>query len=309
MPEMIKIKACAKLNLCLEVLGKRPDGFHNISSVFHQVDLCDELEFAAASDGRITLTCDDPRLPVNEKNLVIRAAHLLRSFESKVGSSSQACTETDNLPYRRSDDRLPGAKITLTKRIPVGAGLGGGSADGAAALTGLAQLWSVKLGSEDLHKMALELGSDVPYFISGGTAYVSGRGENIEPLKSDKTYHFVIVYPGFGVSTAWAYKSLKNQLTKDPEYSKILYSIWAKGPEASEIAKQMHNDLENAVIPAHPPIARIKEMLMAQGAAGSMMSGSGSCVFGIFPDEVSARLAHTKLKLEYPKSFYVRSLI
>jgi 4-diphosphocytidyl-2-C-methyl-D-erythritol kinase len=306
MHKTITIKACAKLNLCLEVLGRRPDGYHDLSSVFHQVDLCDELEFAPAPDGRVILACDDPRLPVNEKNLVVKAANLVRSFGSKVRCLSQ----DDAAPGRRSDDSYScGASIKLTKRIPVGAGLGGGSADGAAALTGLARLWGLEIGSAGMHKMALELGSDVPYFLSGGTAHVSGRGEQIEGLRSGKTYHFVIVYPGFGVSTAWAYKSLKIPLTKEPKYSKILSSIWAQGPEVSEIAKLMCNDLEAAVIPHHPPLVRIKELLTAHGAAGVLMSGSGSSVFGIFPDEGPARLACEKSKAQHPQSFYARSLI
>ncbi len=295
MPLSIKLKAYAKLNLHLEVLGKRPDGYHNLWSIFHLISLCDELEFEPLENGRIVLSCDNQHLPVNEKNLVVKAARLLqRSFGSKEKVLSQ-------------DDKLPGAKIALNKNIPIGAGLGGGSSDAAAALLGLAELWGMSLGDLELHRLALELGSDVPYFLTGGTAVVTGRGENIEPLTWNQDYHFVIVYPGFGVSTAWAYKNLKISLTKEPGFSKMIGNDLSLGPDPEQLAKALGNDLEKAVTPLHPQIEQVKQQLVKSGALGALMSGSGSSVFGIFADPGSARQAVLELKPQWPCCFYAVS--
>lgn len=295
MPASIKLKAHAKLNLRLEVLGKRPDGYHDLWSVFHLVSLHDELEFEPLENGRIVLTCNNEHLPVNEKNLAVKAARLLQgSLDGKEKGLSQ-------------EGRLPGARITLTKNIPVGAGLGGGSSDAAAALLGLSELWGIKLSDPELHRLALELGSDVPYFLQGGTALVTGRGEHIKPLDWKPIYHFVIVYPGFGVSTAWAYKNLKIPLTKGPGFSKMINYDLSLGPDQGSWPGFLHNDLEKAVIPSHPQIDQIKQRLVQNGALGALMSGSGSSVFGIFSDQVSARQSASELKSQWPCCFYAAS--
>lgn len=322
MSSSIKLKAYAKLNLHLEVLGKRPDGYHDLWSIFHLISLHDELEFEPLENGRIVLSCDNQHLPVNEKNLVVKAARLLQGYlkgrvilrktaclpseESSVDPSAcQAIcpTQGDHLHYAE----LPGAKITLTKNIPIGAGLGGGSSDAAAALLGLSKLWGMELSDLELHRLALELGSDVPYFLTGGTALVTGRGENIEPLTWKQDYHFVIVYPGFGVSTAWAYKNLKISLTKGLGFSKMTGNDLSLGPDPEQLAKSLGNDLEKAVIPSHPQIEQIKQQLVKSGALGALMSGSGSSVFGIFADSGSARQAALELKPQWPCCFYAVS--
>ncbi|MBI5804955.1 4-(cytidine 5'-diphospho)-2-C-methyl-D-erythritol kinase [candidate division TA06 bacterium] len=322
MEASIKLKAYAKLNLHLEVLGKRPDGYHDLWSIFHLVSLYDELKFEPLENGRIILTCNNDHLPVNEKNLVVKAARLLQgylkdhvilrkttclpseeSFEDPSACQAISPTQGDTL----QGDRLPGAKITLTKNIPIGAGLGGGSSDAAAALQGLPKLWGMEISSPELHRMALGLGSDVPYFLQGGTALVTGRGEKIKPLDWKQAYHFVIVYPGFGVSTAWAYKNLKIPLTKGPGFSKMINYGPSLGPEPGQLAISLCNDLEKAVIPSHPQIDQIKQELVQSGALGALMSGSGSSVFGIFPDSGSARQAALKLKLQWPCCFYAGS--
>lgn len=300
MPPSIRLKAHAKLNLHLEVLGKRPDGYHDLWSIFHLISLHDELEFVPLENGRIILSCNDGRLPVNEKNLVVKAARLLqRSF----GGQTHSATQEDNQP----DNRLPGAKITLTKNIPIGAGLGGGSSDAATALLGLAELWSLAISDFELHRLALELGSDVPFFLQGGTALVTGRGENITPLDWKQTYHFVVVYPGFGVSTAWAYKNLKISLTKEPGFSKINNPDPLSEPEPIQLSRLLYNDLEKAVVPSHPQMTQIKQKLVQSGALGALMSGSGSSVFGLFPGADSARRAVSSLKPEWPGCFYACS--
>jgi 4-diphosphocytidyl-2-C-methyl-D-erythritol kinase len=185
--------------------------------------------------------------------------------------------------------------------------LGGGSSDAAAALLGLAELWGMSLSGLELHRLALELGSDVPYFLTGGTALVTGRGENIEPLTWKQDYHFVIVYPGFGVSTAWAYKNLKISLTKEPGFSKMIGNDLSLGPDPEQLAKSLGNDLEKAVTPSHPQIEQVKQQLVKSGALGALMSGSGSSVFGIFTDPGSARQAALELKPQWPCCFYAVS--
>ncbi|MBI4726864.1 4-(cytidine 5'-diphospho)-2-C-methyl-D-erythritol kinase [candidate division TA06 bacterium] len=294
----IRLKAYAKLNLHLEVLDKRPDGRHNLRSIFHLVSLCDELEFQPLENGRIVLTCNNGRLPVNEKNLVVKAARLLQEKVRSSGSIAGGLSQ---------DDKLPGARITLNKNIPVGAGLGGGSSDAASALLGLAGLWGMEISDMELHRLALSLGSDVPFFLRGGTALVTGRGENIKPLDWGQIYHFVIVYPGFGVSTAWAYKNLKISLTKGSEFSKIIVSDSLSEPDPGQLTKLLLNDLEKAVMPSHLLIAEIKQRLVQQGALGALMSGSGSSVFGIFCDAEASRQAVSKLKPQWPCCFYAIS--
>jgi 4-diphosphocytidyl-2-C-methyl-D-erythritol kinase len=317
MEATIKLKAYAKLNIRLEVLGKRSGGYHDLWSIFHLVSLHDELEFEPLENGRIILSCNNEHLPVNEKNLAVKAARLLQGYikgavipREDLALQTEGCTDHPSIRHARcttQDDRLQGAKITLTKNIPVGAGLGGGSSDAAAALLGMSKLWGLGLSDSELHQLALELGSDVPYFLKGGTALVTGRGENIKPLDWGQTYHFVIVYPGFGVSTAWAYKNLKIPLTKGPGFSKMFDYDLSLGPEPEQMAKSLGNDLEKVVIPSHPQIDQIKQKLVQSGALGALMSGSGSSVFGIFPDPVSARQASSELKLQWPCCFYAVS--
>jgi len=341
MPSSIKLKAYAKLNLHLEVLGKRPDGYHDLWSIFHLISLCDELEFEPLENGRIVLTCNNNHLPVNEKNLVVKAARLLQDYaknpvvprhvpawliegdgvhpsvgqaccmsqDNKI-TSAQSILPEDSITAARSisqDNKLPGAKITLTKSLPIGAGLGGGSSDAAAALLGLSELWNMGLSGSELQRLALELGSDVPYFLTGGTALVTGRGEKIKPLDWKQNYHFAIVYPGFGVSTAWAYKNLKIPLTKGPGFSKMFNCDPPLEPNSEQLAKVLYNDLEKAVIPSHPQIEQIKQQLAQNGSLGVLMSGSGSSVFGLFPDSGSARQAVSKLESQWPCCFYAVS--
>jgi len=289
MASSIHNKAYAKLNLYLEVLGKRPDGYHDLWSIFHLISLCDELRFEHSESGRIALSCNNQHLPVNEKNLVVKAARLLQ----------------DQIPGPAGDK--PGAKISLTKNIPVGAGLGGGSSDAAAALLGLAELWGMELSPVELHRMALSLGSDVPFFLTGGTALVTGRGENIKTLDWRQTYHFVVVYPGFGVSTAWAYKNLKISLTKEPGFSKIPNYDVLLGPDPKPLSNLLYNDLEKAVVSPHPQIEQIRRQLVQSGALGALMSGSGSSVFGIFPDADTAGQTALKMKSQWPCSYYAVS--
>jgi 4-diphosphocytidyl-2-C-methyl-D-erythritol kinase len=292
----IKINAYAKLNLTLKILGQRPDGYHDIDSVFHCISLHDELILSPRRDGRIVLNCNDPKLPVDGSNLAYRAAMMLRDLAIK----------------KHPGKKTFGATISLDKNIPIGAGLGGGSSDAAAVLLGLKELWELgDLTPSRLKKAAASLGSDVPFFLRGGTAQVTGRGENVRIRKCPKEYHFVLVYPGFPVSTAWAYKNhkkTKNRLTKEHKFSKMLLKLCGSGKPAVDISRYLINDLEPAVIPCHPRISRVKADLLKAGALGSMMSGSGSSVFGLFTDADSAGRGFSRISKIWPGSFLAHSV-
>jgi len=294
--QKIKINAYAKLNLTLKVLGQRPDGYHDIDSVFHTISLHDQLTISSRKDGRIILKCSDPSLPTDGSNLAYRAAVTLRELAIK----------------KYPDKKLLGVTIALKKNIPVGAGLGGGSSDAAAVLLGLKKLWKLdKISPAALKKAAASLGSDVPFFLSGGTAHVTGRGEKVRPVSCKKGYHFVLVYPGFPVSTAWAYKNfkkIKNELTKGHKFSKMLLKSCGSGKPAVDISRFFINDLEPAVIPAHPSISKVKADLLKAGALSSMMSGSGSSVFGLFPGPGSAKSAYSKISQIWPRCFLAHSV-
>ena len=292
----LTIKAYAKLNLCLSITGRRPDGYHEIDSVFHCISLHDTLTFKQRQDGIVSVVCSDPGLPVDSANLVVKAAVALKQLAGQT-------SPTDSL----------GADISLDKGIPIGAGLGGGSSDAATTLLGLRQLWGLKrIGSRQLFRLAEALGSDVPFFLAGGTARVTGRGERVKPISCPRKYHFLIIYPGLSVSTAWAYKNLrwrKNRLTKLGKFSKILVDRCRSAAPASSLAPCFWNDLEPAVISEHPAIARAKADLLVYGALGGLMSGSGSCVFGLFPGPRSAAAAHCHISRLWPMSFLARSIV
>lgn len=284
----IVTSAPAKLNLTLEVLGQRPDGYHDIRSVFLAVTLADELELSARDDGRIVLDCNDPHLPADEHNLVVKAALLLKDAR-----------------------RLPataGASITVRKNIPVGAGLGGGSSDAAGALLALNVLWETGASRGEIAELGARIGSDVPFFVLARAALVTGRGEHIEPQSFPRQYHFVVIYPGFPVSTAWAYRSLRSGLTNGTEYSKILLSHCLNGDGPERLAQFFHNDFEPTVTRQHPQIAQAKSDLAAAGACGALMSGSGSAVFGAFPDEAASLAGLRQIRQRWPRSYACASL-
>lgn len=292
----LTLKAYAKLNLCLSITGRRPDGYHEIDSVFHCISLNDTLSFTRRQDGIISLICSNPDLPVDGANLVVKAAVALKELAGQTSSTGSL-----------------GADIYLGKGIPIGAGLGGGSSDAATALLGLRRLWGLdRISSRQLFRLAEALGSDVPFFLAGGTARVTGRGERIKPVSCPRKYHFLIIYPGFPVSTAWAYKNrrrTKKRLTKRCKFSKILLDMCRSAAPASSLSSCLWNDLELTVIPEYSAIARAKADLLGCGALGSLMSGSGSCVFGLFPGPGSAAAAHRQISRLWPESFLARSAI
>jgi len=284
----VRIRAPAKINLFLRVVGKRKDGYHRLDTLMAPVSLYDEIEIRKSRRAprsaapRIAVGCAHPLVPPGEKNLAFRAARLL-------------------LP--RIDPRWA-VRIGIRKRIPVGAGLGGGSADAAATLTGLNRLFRLGLTDAQLEKLALALGADVPFFVRARPARARGIGERLSPVGKLPALWLVILYPGFPVSTARVFRKLP-ALTKTRVNTSIATSL--KSPDT--IASLLLNDLETVAFNLYPGIRLLKNKLLREGAAGGLMSGSGSAVFGIFRSKKMAEKAYLRLrKEEGVDAFLVRVL-
>jgi 4-diphosphocytidyl-2-C-methyl-D-erythritol kinase len=262
----LRIRSYAKVNLALAVLGKRDDGFHEIRTVLQSIDLFDEIELQPAA--HLEVHCRQLRGVPNDRNTVWRAAYSLAKLASP--------------PTQ--------AEITLRKRIPIGAGLGGGSSNAAAVLLGLSRLWNLRLDAGTLRGLASEIGSDVPFFLQGGTAMGIGRGEEIYPLPDIHPAHIVVVYPGIHISTAEAYRSLSLMLTSEQATHKI-QGLCERLAERNSLAAMIFNDFETSILPAYPAVREARDFLVERGATAAMLSGSGSSVFGFFPDEESALAA------------------
>lgn len=284
----MKIRAPAKVNLYLRIVGKREDGYHLLDTVMVSVSLYDELEIRRPRPGqrakrRLTVTCDHPLVPSGRGNLVYKAA-------SRLLRGKRVHSPVD---------------IHIRKRIPVGAGLGGGSSDAAAALVGLNRFFRLGLKRAELLTLAASLGGDVPFFVSGRPARARGIGERLRAIAAVPRLWLVILYPGFPVSTGWVYENYPFKLTKNIENTSINFS-W-KGP--AELTSFLVNDLEKVVIRRYPLIGRLKRRLIEEGAVGALMSGSGSSVFGIFSTGQQARSAFRHLhKDRGAEAFLVHTL-
>ncbi len=265
---MIALKAYAKINLGLRILSKRNDGYHDIETVFHRINLFDEVAITPSS--QISMLCSNERLPVDDNNLCIKAARLLQK------------------KYNVNE----GAYINLKKNIPIGAGLGGGSSDAATTLLGLKQLWNVSIKDSQLTEIAAQLGSDVPYFLKSGTSSATGRGEVLDYFRLDVPYWILLVYPNITVSTAWAYQNIRPNLQPKHSLKKILTDS-ISNPKI--LADNVSNDFEPLVLEKHKSIAEVKQEIHDSGAEFLQMSGSGSSVFGFFTIEEIARKAERKL--------------
>lgn len=258
--DSLTVPAFAKVNLDLRILGVRPDGFHDLRTVFQSLALHDVITFTRRR-GVFRIVCDDPTLPTDGRNLIWKAASLLWRIAG-----------------RRRGDVPRDVLVDLRKRVPAQAGLGGGSADAAATLVGLSRFWSLDIDVPTMSRLAVGLGADVPFFLVGGTALGLGRGDDIYPLADLPRTYVVVVRPQFGVSTVEAYgwfASEPRRQVRDPG-RRTLPARWP------EWATALRNDLEPAVIRHHPTIARIKQALVDAGAIVAAMSGSGSAVFGLF---------------------------
>ena len=264
---MITRESPAKVNLYLRVLRKREDGYHDILSLMQRISLCDEMTFES-TEGGIAVRCPDTDLPENQGNIVYRAA---TAFFSSTGAP-------------------PEIKITIRKRIPVGAGLGGGSSNAATTLMTLNEMNGSPLDRGELMKIGAKIGADVPFFVFGKTAWASGIGDLLTEAPFLPTLWFVLINPGFEISTKMVYQGLNLGLTKHG----INYSI-PRFYAAEDLVRGLLNDLEKVTLQIHPVLDQIKTFLLENGARGALMSGSGPTVFGVFTDEKSACRAEEKL--------------
>lgn len=256
---MIGVKAPAKVNLNLHVVGQREDGFHEVVTRMQKLDLCDLVELELTSSPGIEISLDGEEVPQNGSNLAVKAANTFFSRYS---------------PPKRS-----GLRIHLHKRIPVAAGLGGGSSDGGAVLKGLNQLFDYPFSESELIDVGSGLGADFAFFISDSTSVEArGIGDKLVAKENVDCYSFLLVNPGIKVETQWVYTNYR--LTKNCE--KFILTGFQNSEEREFCLKDLHNDLEQVTIGRYPVIARIKELLLAEGAAGALMSGSGPTVFGLF---------------------------
>ncbi len=280
----MEIKAYAKINLALDITGKKEDGYHEIRTVMQQIDIYDEIKLYAEAEisgnddrGQILISCNDSIVPTDEKNLAYKAAKLL--FDE----------------FDITDAIL----IEIEKNIPVSAGLAGGSSDAAAVLKGINEYFGLGLSMDELILRGVRLGADVPFCIMGGTAYAGGIGEVLIPMEPPGEYIVLVAVPDTRVSTKWAYNA----------YDKIAGSDTVRHPDIDQIRAAIEmedfgcvpeflgNVLEYATMPEYPIISKVKSIMMQNGAAGALMSGSGPSVFGLFMDEEKAAKAYDVLDM------------
>ena len=270
---VISLKAPAKVNLFLEILGKRDDGYHEIETIMQEIDLADSLQFEETQEG-VTLECNDKNIPANQDNLVCKAANLI----------------LEECGIKK------GVLINLEKNIPVGAGLGGGSSDAATTLKALNSLWKVGLNNEELMEFAAKLGSDIPFFINGKTALCRGRGELITPVEVRNRMDYIILFPRVHISTETIYKNLKIDLTKKrKDVSFFLDAL--KYSEVAGISKLLFNRLEEIIFATYPDLLQVKSTLESFDFCGLSISGSGSAFFGLCNDRHQAEVIKSKIEL------------
>ena len=280
----MKIKAYGKVNISLDVVGKREDGYHLLSMIMQNIDLYDEIEVEKQECG-IILECNKSYVPVDNRNLAYKAAEI----------------------FKERYDIVDGVKINIEKNIPVSAGLAGGSTDAAAVLKVMNKLFNVNATEEELMELGLKLGADIPYCIHGGTALCEGIGEIITPIKPFRDKIVVLVKPAFGVSTKEVYKNFNLEKVKQhPKTAEIINAI--ENHDLNFVASNMKNLLENVTLRKHKILIKIKEEMNACGAINSMMSGSGPTVFAFFDDMLKAQRCFEKMKKKYSDVFITRTI-
>jgi 4-diphosphocytidyl-2-C-methyl-D-erythritol kinase len=274
-------KSPCKVNLLLNILGRRPDGFHELETVMHPVNLFDEIRFERGGDG-IQLTCDEPALPVDSQNLIYRAA----------------------AAFLKLHNPRSGVRIHLQKKIPLAAGLGGGSGNAATTLLALNELFDRPLSTAKLDELAASLGSDVPFFLQNRPALATGRGEKIQPLENFPALRgraFLLIHPGFGISTPWAYQNLARfpkALKGRPGRARELISK-LQSHDRPAVADGFYNSLEAPALEKYPVLALFQEFLRANGALAALMSGSGSTTFAIAENAGAAESLMEKFKSKF----------
>ncbi len=276
-----------KVNLLLNILGKRADGFHELETVMHPVPVFDNLTFEQGESG-ISLTCSDASLPTDSRNLVYRAA----------------------AAFLRAANLSDGIRVHLEKKIPLAAGLGGGSGNAATTLLGLNELFERPLDSAQLHTLAAGLGSDVPFFLQDHPALATGRGENIQPLASFPALRgaaFILIHPGFGIATAWAYQQLARfpaALNGRPGRAQQLVSL-LQGASIKAAGVEFYNSLEAPALEKYPLLALFQDFLRTNGAAATLMSGSGSTTFAVTESREAAEALAEKFRGKFGSSYWL----
>ncbi len=287
--------APAKINLYLEILGDRPDGYHELVMVMQSIDLVDRIELRANGTDRFRVHCDHAQVPADQSNLAYRAAELM---------SQQ---------FPEAFARYGGVDITIHKQIPVGAGLAGGSTNAAAVLVGLDMMWDRGLTQIEIQELGALLGSDVPFCIAGGTALATGRGEKLDVLPDlDNIYLVLAKYRSLSVSTPWAYKTYRQQFgssyLREPGDLEGRRQQVHSGPminaiahrDAPQIGKLLYNDLEKVVLPEYPQVANLRQEFQRLGTLGTMMSGSGPTVFALAASEEQAQQWQAQVRAAIP---------
>ncbi|MCR5343617.1 MAG: 4-(cytidine 5'-diphospho)-2-C-methyl-D-erythritol kinase [Butyrivibrio sp.] len=268
--DLLKRKAYAKINLGLDVIGRREDGYHLVRMIMQSIDLFDELTFTERDDNKIVIETADPRIPTDEHNLIWKAADQLRTH----------CHAADK-----------GVTIHLDKHIPMAAGMAGGSTDAAATYVALNELWNLSLSTDELCALAVKKGADIPYCIKGGTALSEGIGEELTKLKDMPSCHIVIAKPPIDVSTAWAYTTLDSApIENHPDIDGMVNAI--ENENLTGITERLGNVLEPITSGRYTVIEDIRQTLLSNGAMGARMSGSGPTVFGIFENKNLAGAEH-----------------
>lgn len=278
-------KAPAKINLMLDVLRKRADGFHEVEMIMTMVDLADRLEFSELKRDSIIISSQAGYIPLDEKNLAFQAARLIK----------------DRYNVRS------GVHIHLDKRIPVAAGLAGGSSDAAATLRGLNRLWRLNIPAQELRELGAELGSDVPFCVTGGTALATGRGEKLTPIPNPPQCWVILAKPPINVSTAEVYGRVRaNQIEVHPSASQMQAAIEAG--DFGAVCTGLGNVLEDVTLKLHPEVQQLKEAMVKLGADGVLMSGSGPTVFGLVSKQSKVARIYNGLRGFCKEVYAVRSL-
>ena len=280
----IQLKARAKINLSLDVLGKRPDGYHDVQMIMQQIDLFDLVTLEEVIGSDITIVSQCPFIPQDSNNIAYKAAALIK----------------DRFNIKK------GLHITIDKNIPVAAGLAGGSTNAAAVLLGLNELWRLELTLDELMVLGAKLGADVPFCIMGGAAYAEGVGEILTPIDGLKNVWLVVAKPAISISTAEVYKQLDLSKISERPNTELLLSAINSG-DINLLSKNMYNLLETVSEIRFPVIKEIKNKMLEYNAIGSMMSGSGPTVFGIFKGYERAKSAYENLSILYKQTYLVQS--
>lgn len=282
----IKINSYSKINLTLNILSRREDGYHEIETIMQSINLADQVIITEEKEG-IEIKCNHPEVPVNANSLAYRSAEkIINRYGIKKG-----------------------VKIEIEKKIPLASGLAGGSANSATILIGMNKLFSLNLSNKDLRGIGEELGMDVPFFIQNGTALAYQRGEKLTPLSSiNPPLWMIILNPGFNISTNWAYNNLDlDSIKREKNNTKAMLKVLKEG-KSQEIAKNLFNSFESLIIKKYPEVGRIKNRLIEEGVLGALMSGSGPTVFGITQNEEEALKIYEKLKPEYKLIWVVHTI-